>query len=73
MKAYEHYRESLLYAEKAAESPEFAGALVGALLALVHAVQSLSMQQAMDEMQFPQERAQWRDLWRGPVPPRKCG
>jgi hypothetical protein len=73
MKAHEHYAHSVDFAEKAADNPEFGGALVGAILALAHAVQAGVMLQAMDEIQLPKDRAEWRDLWRAPAQPPKCG
>lgn len=71
MKAHEHYQESVLYAEKAAEEEDFAAALVGSVLALAHAVQAAVMLKAMDEIQYPKERGEWRDQWRS-GPPQKC-
>lgn len=72
MRAHQHYAESVAYAEKAADQEEFGPALVGAILALTHAVQAGVMLQAMDEIQLPKDRADWRDLWRARAQPQKC-
>lgn len=63
MKAYEHFRDSLAFAEEAANLEHFEPAVLSAILALTEAVQALVLLVACEEQQNPHYHEQWRLIW----------
>ena len=63
MKAYEHFQDSLTFAQEANDSEHFETAVVSALMALTEAVQAMVLLQALEENQNPHYSDEWRLIW----------
>lgn len=63
MKAYEHFRDSLAFAEEAANLEHFEPAILSAILALTEAVQAGVLLLALEENQNPHYMDEWRLIW----------